>query len=570
MKIIKLSFLILILSNLWISAFADEEKRFDTPCLVSSPFNRGVNLSLWFEKKDPRSVQFTFFTKETFLNLKEMGVDVVRLPIHFENLSSGTPKYIVDETVLSYLDEIVSWAEELEIYLIIDNHSFDSSKDTPSDIEKRLKCVWSQIAKRYKNSSKYILYEILNEPHGIDKVKWGKIQGNIIQLIRRKDPKHTIVVGGADWNSYKTLKDLPEYKDDNLLYTYHFYEPMIFTHQGAGWTDCKNFKKIPFPCNIKEISEIPSEYYEYSERKKIEKYLKVYSKENAKNSLQKPMREVSEFSNKRNVPVFCGEFGVMMTYAENKDRVAWYKNVRTVLEEENIAWIMWDYRGSFGLFKTSQSSIYPDEINRDIAEVLKLIPCNDNKIKINEYPLMLVKDGLVCSDVSVCDSFNNGHVYCNQKLKDNTACVEWGNCKRYGSLSFIFNSFVDLSKIKEDGFIEFKIRSDFKGRRLQLRFENNDSEEELPWRNSVTLTNNENDNLSNNRIYVPADGNFHVVRIPLSSFVETGAWQNSTKQWYEQKGLFSWMKVRSIEFVAEYSDFEKSIVQIKDLKVSKN
>lgn len=51
--------------------------------------------------------------------------------------------------------------------------------------------------------------------------------------------------------SLATLTQMEPYADKNLIYTYHFYEPFLFTHQGANWTDkiTASLKDIPFPYN---------------------------------------------------------------------------------------------------------------------------------------------------------------------------------------------------------------------------------------------------------------------------------------------------------------------------------
>jgi acetate kinase len=48
-------------------------------------------------------------------------------------------------------------------------------------------------------------------------------------------PYHTLIVGPSSWNSYSDLNLLPVYTDSNLIYTFHFYDPFVFTHQGATW-----------------------------------------------------------------------------------------------------------------------------------------------------------------------------------------------------------------------------------------------------------------------------------------------------------------------------------------------
>jgi len=99
------------------------------------PFHSGVNLTNWFQTSSAQQIQFTKFTRQDFINIKILGCDVIRLPINLHFMTSGAPDYKVDPLFYYFLDQIVDFAEELEIHLILDNHTFDSSADTDPNID---------------------------------------------------------------------------------------------------------------------------------------------------------------------------------------------------------------------------------------------------------------------------------------------------------------------------------------------------------------------------------------------------------------------------------------------------
>ena len=86
------------------------------------PFSRGFNLTNWFQVSSPQQIQFSKYTKQDFENIKSLGCDVIRLPINLHSMTSGEPDYTLDPLFLTFLDEVVGWAEELEMHLILDNH----------------------------------------------------------------------------------------------------------------------------------------------------------------------------------------------------------------------------------------------------------------------------------------------------------------------------------------------------------------------------------------------------------------------------------------------------------------
>jgi aryl-phospho-beta-D-glucosidase BglC (GH1 family) len=73
------------------------------------------------------------------------------------------------------------------------------------------------VAERYKDAGKYVIYELMNEPHGIEVPVWNEIIGRLFKLVRSIDKNHYIIAGGADWNSFKAMKTLPDFEDDKVI-----------------------------------------------------------------------------------------------------------------------------------------------------------------------------------------------------------------------------------------------------------------------------------------------------------------------------------------------------------------
>jgi len=338
--------------------------------MIDMPFSKGVNFSKWFETVKLEEVVFEKFTESDFANVKKLGADVVRIPIAFHNYTLGDNVHTINPELFKYIDCAVDWAEKHQVYIIIDNHSFHPVNPTEPDIDKILIPVWQQIASRYKNRSKYVIYEILNEPHKIDDGLWGRIQGDAINAIRKIDDIHTIIVGGTEYNSILKLFEIPEYNDDNLIYTFHFYDPHIFTHQGAAWNkpSLAPLSNLAFPF---DKNTLPKELHESFKDTWVEDALNSYENDSKLEKLNATLDKILEFSKKRSVPVFCGEFGVYMVQSPAESRVNWYKFICNALEKRKISWACWDYYGSFGVFKTSKyGSSFPSELNMDIIRAM--------------------------------------------------------------------------------------------------------------------------------------------------------------------------------------------------------
>lgn len=344
---------------------------------IPAPFTKGVNFTNWLEYRPAEEINADMFTRQDFLNAQQLGCDVIRLPIHFERMCREADGYQIPQKILTILDNVAQWAGELKMYVIFDFHNNCAADTvTPEDIGKILVPVWTQLATRYRDASEYVVYEIMNEPHAIDIALWNTIAERMFRLIRGIDRKHWIIVGGADWNSTAAMKTLPDFHDDRVIYTFHFYDPHTFTHQGARWTHLARVTGIPFPYDADRMPPLPENPTEYEKSRFL-----AYPEQGTLEAVANCFDQYVEFSRERNAPVFCGEFGCFMS-VPNEERINWYRIVTALLEERGIARTSWDYYGTFGIFhmrprtpgerREWRPPQFPQDLNRELLAALRL------------------------------------------------------------------------------------------------------------------------------------------------------------------------------------------------------
>lgn len=512
------------------------------------PFRRGVNLTGWFQASDVRQIQFSKFTKQDFINIKSLGCDVIRLPINLHFMTGGDPNYTMEPLFYYFLDQAVDWAEELQIHLILDNHTFDPATDTASNIEDILIPVWTQMAEHYKERSNYIYYEVLNEPHGISDARWNEIQQRVIEAIRAVDQKHTIVIGPAGWNSYNNLRSVPDYEEDNLIYTFHFYDPFLFTHQGASWTSpsLEPLAGVPFPYDAHRIPACPVEL----RGTWVEGNLSNYRNEGTVQRVKELIDIAVDFQTTRDVPLFCGEFGVYIPNSNNADRVYWYNIVRNYLEEKGISWTIWDYTGGFGIFEQGGDDLFECDLNVPMAESLGLTTPEQKEFVPEpdttgfDIYLDFIAPKVVESSW-VSEEFLN--YYCENNPASGGYCIHWTGVNQYTPISFRFSPVKDLSVLVNKGFVfDFWIRCNEQNSKIDIRFidTKTDDPSDHPWRMRYVIDKNVAD----------WDGQWHHLQIPSNTFSEHGSWDNDN--WYNPVGAFDWAAVERFEIVPEYGNLE--------------
>jgi hypothetical protein len=205
-------------------------------------------------------------------------------------------------------------------------------------------------------------FETLNEPVFLTAQAFSPFLSQMIAAIRRGAPLHTIVAGANlrvtenDYNGIAALRTIvPDASDTNIVYNFHYYDPFLFSHQGAtwGWDPVRYIHDLPFPSTPDNISPLLPSYNDTT----IRGYVWYYGEQrwNATfiASLLKP---VYDWANQYKVLVTCNEFGAYKIAVAPADRNRYIAAVRSVFELYNIGWSMWEAIDGFGLFTSTIDS----------------------------------------------------------------------------------------------------------------------------------------------------------------------------------------------------------------------
>ena len=521
------------------------------------PFTKGVNLTNWFQVNEVEQIHINKYTKKDFEQLKSLGCDVIRLPIHLHSHTSGQPNFEVNPLLFEFLDEIVSWAEDLNIHLILDNHTFDPSGFTPLTIDLPLIKIWPQIAQHFNGRYKNIYFEILNEPNGITDAAWNQIQGKVITAIRQVNKEHTIIVGPANWNNYQNLKSMPVYEDKNLIYTFHFYEPFLFTHQGATWTtpSMSSLKDVPFPYQKSKMPGFPFQL----KGTWVESAFNDYGRIGHIDYVKEQLTIAVKFAKERNVPIFCGEFGVFATASPEIDRTFWYEYIRKELESQKISWTIWDYHGGFGLFENGTNGLFDYDLNIPLVKALGLnVPPQSNyEKKPLDSEKWLYRERL--STELKESSYGAGLInyYSKGNAFSGKYAISWKSPKQYDAIGWEFHPEVDASLMLQQNFIlSFYVKGNIIGKSIDVRFlDSKTGPGDRPWRITYRLDDK----------IVKWNNTWQLVQIPLYNFKEQGAWDEN--KWHNPEGKFDWTSIDRFEIVAEANDLQTGILYFDEVRL---
>lgn len=271
----------------------------------------------------------SFIREKDFEVISGWGLDHVRIPVDYNVMETDDGTWKADG--FRRIEKALKYAENNGLKVVLDLHktagfSFDAGEKeegffASEAYQQRFYRLWEEIARNFTDAEN-VAFELLNEVTDKSFIgAWNRISSECIRRIRKIAPESMILVGSYHNNAPDALKDLEAPADNRVIYNFHCYNPVAFTHQGAHWVPWLDINaRIPF-----EESGVDGTFFEQDFKIAI------------------------EAADKYNTALYCGEYGVIETVSP-EDTVKWYRAIHDTFEKHEIARSAWSYRQmDFGL-----------------------------------------------------------------------------------------------------------------------------------------------------------------------------------------------------------------------------
>lgn len=319
-------------------------------------------------------------TREMIDGLADSGIKTLRIPVSW-TYHIADNNYTIDPDWMSRVKEVVDWAIEDDMYVVINIHHDNYAKNSkmpelsgfyPTDENYENSAdfvcnIWGQIALAFNNGyDEHLVFEVLNEPRlqGTNEEWWynpksekskmamenlNKLNQNILDVIRASggNNKKRMVAfpslqASPDSALAETFKMPVDYdgSKDRLIVSVHMYTPYSFAMESPGKTEYSDSVKKEFTSMFKRLND--------------------------------------NFIN-NGYAVYIGEYG-----ATNKnnlaDRVAWFRDFIKESRAYGMTCILWDngvwevkgddYSEHYGYYnRYDQSWYFPDILDAINSEI---------------------------------------------------------------------------------------------------------------------------------------------------------------------------------------------------------
>ncbi len=387
---------------------------------------RAVNVAQWFTWPRYESAPATGIlwppykntprppSLEELIELRRSGFDTIRLPVDPAPFIAFEGKQ--REEVYETLFDAIARIRKAGLNVIVDlhpnsrhpvwgQHAMAKGPGTPS-FDAYTALITDMARRLDRLDAKHVSLELINEPRvkcaGPEQERWQTMAKTLVDSARKGSKKLTLILTGACVSSLEGLiaLDPRAIGDKNLIYTFHFYDPFTFTHQGATfipWPD-KYLDEVPWPASRRPIEEVIARIQPRVAAAKLDENARQQAALGAQANLQKYYRsgagaemiktrfaKVADWARANSVPanrVFIGEFGVLRKHegtagARCEDRMRWLRDIRTAAEDFGFTWAYFNYDGAFAIVENDQRRALDQNVLASLGLSKRKIDCKE-------------------------------------------------------------------------------------------------------------------------------------------------------------------------------------------------
>lgn len=197
-------------------------------------------------------------TQDTFNGVKAAGFTSVRIPVTWMGHIGEAPDYLIDEDLMERVYEVVGYAENAGLNVILNTHHDEdhgdahwlnlagavNSEDTNTQIKEEIAAVWTQIANKFKDKGEFLVLESFNEliygdewSIGSNPEKkagiineWNQVFVDAVRATGGNNASRWLGVPGyaaSPW--YLQYFKLPNDEKKKVMVSFHCYDPYDFT-----------------------------------------------------------------------------------------------------------------------------------------------------------------------------------------------------------------------------------------------------------------------------------------------------------------------------------------------------
>lgn len=246
-------------------------------------------------------------TKKLIQSVKAAGFNTIRIPVSYLNKIGSAPNYTIDADYLNRVQQVIDYAYDMGMYVIIDIHGDGFNDITNSWIDisisnvtqayemiNKFKKVWSQIADRFADYDQRLIFESFDElmiknvytaapdPAYSNINALNQVFVNAVRASGSHNTDRVLIVSGYNTDINLTVSPVasttkfikPEDTEANrLMLSVHYIDPFDFTLNDNGTSSWGTDAEL--------------------------------------SNMQEQFNKISSFANSLNMPVFLGEYGPM-------------------------------------------------------------------------------------------------------------------------------------------------------------------------------------------------------------------------------------------------------------------
>ena len=397
------------LTTCWLCILAAGADSADT----GTAFRRGIGIShaMAWAPIDRLTRDFAFppfdpvnaLTRDELQTLRRTGFDFVRLAVDpgpFLQLQ-GLRRDALDDILMDCVSRILA----AQLSVVVDFHPSDLHPDYTAQaltagLDTPLYQAYLRMLERTAGllgrlHSHKVALELMNEPPRPPNV-WQPMLEAAFAAARHGSTNLLLVLEGGQQASAAALlatRTTAFALDGAVLFSFHYYDPYQFTHQGAPWNDARYLADVPYPALARpaadslEATAAAIDATNLAEGQKSSAYrdaqrrLESYRRSGFDgNAIANSFEQIADWARSQGVApnwVMLGEFGARKTDLQffgsgAAERTQWFHDVREQAEAHGFGWAVWAYRGGGG-FALAQSEL-SDNIEPGVAQALGLTP----------------------------------------------------------------------------------------------------------------------------------------------------------------------------------------------------